>query len=277
MSEEQEDLTLSNMYRMPIAFGPSPGPRNLPKGKRHLRYHGESLNFSIMARTESAALERLLPTEMRLAEASFTVGVMQLRNVGWLAGRGYNIVSVMIPVKFEGRKAPAHGNFLAVMWESMADPILTGREELGFPKLFANISSPAFVDGAYSTSADWEGFRFFEMSVADLKEDTRAMAPPQRLFVHKYSPRTGEWGKADAAYFTSGAGATHDTTPPRVEIRNRRIGIGKFQFFPARWEDMPTQYPIVSALAALPIHEFQCASVAERSGQDDLLGQHIVD
>jgi hypothetical protein len=35
----------------------------------------------------------------------------------------------------DGRWLPAGGSFCPVMWESMADPVLTGREALGFPKI----------------------------------------------------------------------------------------------------------------------------------------------
>ena len=34
---------------------------------------------------------------------------------------------------------------------------------------------------------------------------------------------------------------------------NTREGTGHFEFYRARWEDMPTQFHIVNALADLPI------------------------
>jgi hypothetical protein len=34
-----------------------------------------------------------------------------------------------------------------------------------------------------------------------------------------------------------------------------------FRFLPARWEDVPLQYPIINTLAELPLREFRGASV----------------
>jgi hypothetical protein len=41
----------------------------------------------------------------------------------------------------------------------------------------------------------------------------------------------------------------------------RMTGKGSFRFHPARWEDVPFQYPIINALAALPVRETRGASV----------------
>lgn len=40
-------------------------------------------------------------------------------------------------------------------------------------------------------------------------------------------------------------------------------GKGGFKFHPARWEDVPFQYPIINALAALPVREVRGASVTQ--------------
>jgi hypothetical protein len=39
------------------------------------------------------------------------------------------------------------------------------------------------------------------------------------------------------------------------------LGRGSFKFHRARWEDVPFQYPIINALAALPVLEVRGASV----------------
>ena len=39
------------------------------------------------------------------------------------------------------------------------------------------------------------------------------------------------------------------------------LGHGSFKFHRARWEDVPFQYPIINALAALPVLDLRGASV----------------
>jgi hypothetical protein len=45
--------------------------------------------------------------------------------VDWLAGRGYTMIEVSWPATFTGRRDHATGRFLAVVWENLADPIIT--------------------------------------------------------------------------------------------------------------------------------------------------------
>jgi hypothetical protein len=47
-------------------------------------------------------------------------------------------VEVLIPATFRGELDVVEGDFVAVMWESLAEPIIPGREEIGLPKLFAD-------------------------------------------------------------------------------------------------------------------------------------------
>src|SRR5262245_20278887 len=115
---------------MPVVFGPAPGPRNLPRGKEHLRYRSETTAITISARTTSEALARQLPPRFRVGDNPvLSVTIACLRNLGWLAGRGYNVVRVTFPVVFEGDDGTVGGSFVPVMWENMADPIVTGRED----------------------------------------------------------------------------------------------------------------------------------------------------
>ena len=61
-------------------------------------------------------------------------------NIGWLAGHGYNGITVAIPTQHHS--APQgwlRGNFLPVGWENLAAPLLTGREELGCARIYADI------------------------------------------------------------------------------------------------------------------------------------------
>ncbi|MDK1023530.1 MAG: hypothetical protein QGD92_04780 [Gammaproteobacteria bacterium] len=53
------------------------------------------------------------------------------REIEWLAGHSYIIVSVNAPVIFNGKDDQLTGGHPLVLWENFTDPILTGRENEG--------------------------------------------------------------------------------------------------------------------------------------------------
>lgn len=262
---------LAPLYRMPVSFGPAPGPRNLPADKAHLRYRKQVASLSISARSDAAMLGALLPDGFALrGEPRIEVSLMLLTDIGWLAGRGYNIVLVRVPAVWGGAER-VEGDFVPVVWESMADPILTGREELGWCKIHATIPDPEVIDGRWNGRAAWEGHCFFEIEAAGFRPDIALPAPSLPMLFQKYMPRTGAWGQADVRYATCTA---PDGSAPEIESIER--GIGRFAFRGARWEDMPTQFPIVNALAALPLSDFGPAILMRSSGGGDGSAQRIL-
>jgi hypothetical protein len=47
-----------------------------------------------------------------------------MTDIDWLAGRGYTMIHVWWPARFDGERDATEGRFLAVMWENLADPIM---------------------------------------------------------------------------------------------------------------------------------------------------------
>ncbi len=283
MSDRNGTAGLRDYRRMPAGFGPTPGPRNLPADREHLRYTAKSVSISITARTDHDALSAILPDALMLGEhALLNISVVQLRELGWLAGRGYNILALAVPVV--SRADPSvSGNLLPVLWENLAEPILTGREEIGYPKIFADLPDPVYADGGCSGIARWDGFEFFNFEMRELRPEDPPSAPPAappRIFTHKYLPSTFKEGRADISYLTSSNGPGEHReirtgTEPVIEHLGGERGKGSFAFRHARWEDMPTQFHIVNRLADLPLHGFQSARIVRRSGQGDASDQHI--
>src|SRR5437763_15317598 len=69
-----------------------------------------------------------------------------------------------------GRQDKASGRFLAVVWENLADPIITGRGEVGQPKLYAEIAEPRLWDGTQLCTAGWMGFPFLDLTASELRD-----------------------------------------------------------------------------------------------------------
>lgn len=288
-------LQPGRMHMMPTHFGPAAGPRQGPDGRRFDGVDSPrttSHSVSFLTRTEQ--LEVLLPLGFRLAgDPVVTVTVSCMTEIEWLAGRGYNTLGVSFPVEYRGKRDLARGPFLAVLWENLADPILTGREQLGFSKIFCAIPPPSVINGETRCTADWLGFRFMEMNLSEMgtppaapAEAPAAEAPAAPAEApaaeaedteltgtlhYKYIPRTGEWDKADAEY----AVLTPSATPNR-RVTAQYSGRGRVRFHRAEWRDLPTQYHIVNALADLEQIAFLDASIVETVGGKDLSDQRVL-
>ncbi len=268
------------MYRMPTHFGPRTGPRRGPDGRKfECRDNPYSTSFSVSFLSNSAQLEKFLPPGFALdGEPVVTVSATYMTEIEWLAGRGYNTLGVSFPARFEGEADRLSGSFLTVLWENLTDPILTGREEIGFSKIYCELPTPTSLRGQHHIIASWLGFKFLDLYVDELREQSRQeieeLASSQSgagILHYKYVPRTGEWGRADAAY----AVLTPAETPNR-RVLERKVGAGSLKFHKARWEDMPTQYNIVNAFADLEIREYRGASLTKTVGGKDLSDQRIL-
>jgi len=97
------------------------------------------------------------------------------RNLPWLAGRGYNTCGVYIG-NVQHAATGERGSFLSVLFESLCDPIITGREELGFPKVYADLK----VEGN-SYTLSWDGHEFLKLDFGGAVE----AEPPRDLLRKK--------------------------------------------------------------------------------------------
>ncbi|MCT8973970.1 acetoacetate decarboxylase family protein [Microbaculum marinisediminis] len=266
-------MTQGTIFRMPYGFGPMPGPRQGPDGKPHDWTTGpRSYTASVRFLSTRDALEPLLPPGFYLdGDPEVEVRYTELTELAWLAGRGYRLLGVYLKAGYRGQRDTARGQFLSVLWENLADPILSGREELGYAKLPAEISAPRRVGRTAEVTASWMGFPFFRMSLEGIEDAAQAPAapPPSDGVLHyKYIPRTGALDEADCAYAC---------LSPNVATHRRVVATqtatATFAFVRANWEQMPTQFHIVSRLAELPILDTLPARIETAIGASDLGNQ----
>ena len=92
-----------------------------------------------------------------------------MTEIEWLAGRGYNTLGVSFPAIFNGERDRAKGGFLTVLWENLCDPILTGREQLGFSKIYCELPEPTVLRGETHFIASWLGLKFLDMKLTNMK------------------------------------------------------------------------------------------------------------
>lgn len=272
------------MYMMPTHFGPMSGPRQGPGGEmfEFEQDQRKIMTVSVSFLTNSLQLKEFLPPGFELTgDPVVTIFEKFMKDIYWLAGRGYNMLGVTFPVSFKGNKDRATGPFLTVLWENLTEPILTGREQLGFSKIFCDLPEPNVCNGETHCTASWMGFKFMDIKLKNLKEINPQQSSLNineyeekslRGTIHyKYIPRTGEWGKTDAEY----AVLTPEPEKPSPVERLYK-GRGEITFHKARWEDLPTQYMIVNALSALEIKEYRSATISYSTGGRSLSNQRIL-
>ncbi len=268
------------MYRMPTHFGPSLGPRQGEGDRKYANLDSPKVTSrSVSFLTNREQLEELLPEGFEVgAEPVVTVGASYMTELEWLAGRGYNTLGVSFPAIFGGKKDHATGNFLAVLWENLADPIITGREDLGFSKIYCELPEPKIYQGQTHCIASWLGFKFIDLKIKNITqlalEEVAALTSKQSgdgTLHYKYMPKTGEWGSADVSY----AVLTPSTSPNRV-VKEMWRGEGTVQFHKAAWEDLPTMFSIVNVFRDLEIKEYRGAVMSKTVGGKDLSDQRIL-
>jgi hypothetical protein len=261
-------------YRMPVMFGPSISPRQGPDGIRYDFGGAQKTLVKATFLTDAEPLESLLPPNFSLdGEPTVTVEIQFYRHLEWLAGRGYNTFGIKIPVRFSGKQDTAAGPLLVVLWENMAEPIITGREELGFAKLYCEIPEPRVLAGAVHYVARWDGHEFAHLDLTDV-EDSAAPAASARVdgvLHYRYIPKLGLPGHADVehAALTPALGNTVTTS----RYRSARASL---KFFESKWQQLPTMYTVVNTLAALPLKKCLSASIAECVGGTDLSEQRAL-
>jgi hypothetical protein len=213
-------------------------------------YH-DVVNMTFTYATDAAALSEYIPEDFELLRPEICINYSQCREVDWMAGAAYNLIDVSAPVRFNGQRDRVEGSFSLVVWENKTAPILTGREQTGVAKIYADIEDLHILRGKRFTTASYEGNTFLrlEMTLVDPVDDAR-MAQPRNISVNglhwRYIPKVG------------GPGADLSQPilfPQRVEARSVRQGSGTVQWTVLSYEECPTQAHIVKALAGLPLRE----------------------
>ena len=80
-----------------------------------------------------------------------------------LAGHGYNVTTFNVPVTYCGTNDEIKGQYQLAIWENHADPIICGREQLGYSKIYADITDICEEeDGTYAALSSWN-FEFLKL------------------------------------------------------------------------------------------------------------------
>ena len=267
------ELLEDKLYRMPTHFGPSLGPRQGPNGQKfQCRDNPRQKIFTARFSASPEKLSALLPPDFSLAAPVLNIEMTMLTEIEWLAGRGYNALGVSAPVQYNGEADRLQGNFLFVLWENMADPVITGREDLGFSKLYCELPAPQIVGERTKFRAVWDGCEFATLDFvnrAEIDVEDIPVSDSDGTMHYKYVPKTFRPGLADAAYPVLTPSAV-----PNMKIgRAFRFERAEALFRNSTWEELPTLVHIVNSIAELEIGECLSAHMIEARGAKDVSDQ----
>jgi acetoacetate decarboxylase len=244
-------------YMMPAHFG----YRMRGRGPAPKYHDVTTMTISFLSTQE--ALSQYLPEAFQVgAEPLVHVYCTMNRQVDWLAGRAYNLVGVDVSAVFKGEvDKNVVGTFNLVTWENDCDPLISGRETLGIPKIYADIEDHSIIEGEWRTSASLRGEKFMDLEIKNLKPVPQAELEEWNKWAGKgnwmgwlYVPNIGKPGPS----------VSHATCVPAGGITKEAwSGEGKLTWHKQTWEQNPAQCHIINALADLPVKEIRVARVSK--------------
>ena len=112
---------------MPFNFGPR------DTDPRSSGWYRDVSMLIIPYKTDAEMLRKLIPEQFKISdEPTVSVNYARNKDIDWLAGRNYNLISVSVEAIFSGDVDEVTASYNLVMWENLTDPILTGREMQGY-------------------------------------------------------------------------------------------------------------------------------------------------
>ena len=268
----------NRFYRMPTHFGPSLGPRQGLDGRRYA-FLENSRSTTIQATFEArtSQLEKLLPPGFSLRDPNIIcLSFDYIKDIEWLAGRGYNTFGVSVPATYRGQQDTVNGDLLLVLWENMADPIITGREDLGFAKIYCELPEPQFIGDEVICRASWDGCQFASLQLSGLKEvpvqELPKGAPSDGTLHYKYIPKTSAPGEADVECAVLTPASCPNWKMDKAMLAESAVS----HFRQSSWEELPTLVHIVNTLSELTLGDCVEATLIKSHGGKDFSDQQIL-
>lgn len=279
-------------WRMPISFGPMPGPRQSHAGVVRDAVESTYRTASIKFKTSRTLLQNLFPPGIKgwrfkspgtVAYCSFSCTT--LNKMEWLGGTGYNHIGLYIHgVEYEKPSGEIiSGTYMPILFESLTDPIVSGREELGMPKLYTAID---IHHGArsYRINTSWQGSMWGNFRLEGLAPDSNLSGATGKvsgedddgILVYRYIPKVGREFKGQReAEYTVFVPFKEDLPSP-VTQRAWTASKASIKIDALDWEALPTLHHIISRLEEIPVYEIVKAKLVEGVGVPDVGQAHRV-
>jgi acetoacetate decarboxylase len=243
----------SGYYRMPLIMGP------LWKGEKPRLVYSQTEAVALQYLTDPDAITSLLPDCYKPGkEPQVTVLFGYNNGLDFMAGGGYRLAAVQVSARFDGDLDHVEGDYILIMFENQTWPILGGREDLGVPKLYADISPIKLLpDGNLRCEASLWGHPLIGLELTPPKKQIAVVRLAASKLInsrpwlaYKYIPSLD--GPPDAEYPTISKNDTHVQ-----ELWFAKTG--KVFFGNAGADDIGQVKFLIDALKTLPVKKVKQA------------------
>jgi len=247
------EINPNNYYRMPLIMGPQ------WEGKPPGFLYSQTEIVALQYLTDSDAISAMLPNCYKLGkEPQVTVLFGYNNGLDFMAGGGYILAAIQVSARFDGDKDHVEGDYILVMFENQAWPMICGREDLGIPKLYADISPiKVYPDGRLRCEASYWGHLLFSLELSPPRKQNRIVKLAANKIInsrpwlgYKYIPSLD--GPPDAEYPTISYNDTDIN-----ELWFAKTGI--VQFGNATSNEIGQVKILMDALKTLPVKQVKQA------------------
>jgi len=248
------EVDLNKYYRMPFIMGPLFDRENPPR----IAYP-QVESVALQYQTDADAIGALLPECYRAGKEPIVTIIFGYNSgLEFMAGGEYRIATVQVAARFDGEQDHIDGDYILVMFEDKTLPIIGGREDLGIPKMYADISSVKMLSNDHiRCEASLWGHLLFGIDLAPLKRQNAIvrLAAAKRInerpwLAYKYIPSLD--GPPDANY----------PTLCRNDTRIEQLWLGKsgtVYFGNAGKDDIAEIKSVIDAIKTLPVRRLSQA------------------
>jgi len=262
-----------------------PGPRQSHAGKPRNGINSTFTTASIRFKTSRTVLQNLFPRDQpgwsfkspgTVAYASFSTTT--LNKMEWLGGSGYKHLGLYIHgVQYKKNNGDViSGSYMPILFESLTDPIVSGREELGMPKLYSSIETYR-RSKSYRITAGWEGANWGHFNLEGLTEvdpasETGSLSGENDdgILVHRYIPTVGRENRGKAAESFAVFVPFAEEQPKQATEKVFKAGKASISIDALDWESLPTLHHVILRLQEVPVFEILGAKIVEGVGVPDV-------
>jgi len=240
----------TGIHVTPFIMGPVFDRKSLPG-----LVHADTELLILDYRTDRDAIRPLLHHCYELGEdPTVSVAFAEYGGVDFLAGNRYRHAAVQIAARYEGQEDHLDGAYVLVAFENETMPIIMGREHLGIPKVYGDISPiKTLSNGHLRCEASLWGHLLFGIEAACPSRQTASACQEagksfseRPTFGYKFFQSLG--GPLDADYPT--------VSWADFEIEQMWVGAkGRLYLGSPGEEDIGEFKPIIDALRSLPVRE----------------------
>ena len=240
------------LYHMPVHF------REEAQDQMIDTLYGDVFMLMADMTTDMDLLAQFVPQEFEILAPVVNVQYSNCRRVDWMSQGEYRILQFAVPVAYLGNDEGLTGLYPLVLWEDKAEPILTGRENTGMPKMFADISIERCWESHWFIRASHEGSTFVKFDFWD----GEAVGAEEILAMNQANPSGNAFGWRYIPNVSGGGAALSHAVlyPAASQVHEMWRGKATITWTGFEYWDNIIQASIIEKLSSLPILGVENAS-----------------